>query len=165
MSDNTVVSEFQQFVKLRDLPKLHPETTNITGITQAQVDAGATLGETLKRYHAWLEENSVLDSKRFTFATCGDWDLGKMLPKQCTQEGVERPKYFDEWINVKEVFSKFYSMKRQVSGMAAMLKYLKMDLLGRHHSGIDDCRNIARIIQHIVKEGCVMKNTGKLKLK
>jgi inhibitor of KinA sporulation pathway (predicted exonuclease) len=26
-----------------------------------------------------------------------------------------------------------------------MLKNLKMELIGHHHSGIDDCRNITRI--------------------
>ena len=29
--------------------------------------------------------------------------------------------------------------------MAGMLGTLKMDLLGRHHCGLDDTRNIARI--------------------
>jgi len=34
-----------------------------------------------------------------------------------------------------------------------MLTVCGLELLGRHHSGIDDCNNIARIIQHLVSKG------------
>jgi len=37
--------------------------------------------------------------------------------------------------------------------MASMLEILKIPLDGRHHSGIDDCRNIAKISQRMVKDG------------
>lgn len=36
--------------------------------------------------------------------------------------------------------------------MAAMLNILKLGLEGRHHSGIDDCKNIARIVERLRSE-------------
>uniref|UniRef100_A0A7S4KAW0 Exonuclease domain-containing protein n=2 Tax=Odontella aurita TaxID=265563 RepID=A0A7S4KAW0_9STRA len=39
--------------------------------------------------------------------------------------------------------------------MAGMLRELGMELRGRHHSGIDDCRNIARICERMLKDGWV----------
>jgi len=30
--------------------------------------------------------------------------------------------------------------------MVAMLNYLNLELEGRHHSGIDDAKNIARVV-------------------
>lgn len=37
--------------------------------------------------------------------------------------------------------------------MAGMLGQLGLSLEGRHHSGIDDCRNIWRIIQQLLEKG------------
>ena len=37
--------------------------------------------------------------------------------------------------------------------MDGTLKKLKMELEGRHHSGIDDCKNILRIIQRMRSDG------------
>ena len=53
-------------------------------------------------------------------------------------------KKFGEWINIKSEFSNHYQTKMR--GMAGMLKYLRLELVGRHHSGIDDCRNISSIV-------------------
>ena len=38
-------------------------------------------------------------------------------------------------------------------GMVRMLNMLGLRLVGRHHSGIDDCRNIARIVQRMIQAG------------
>jgi 2'-phosphotransferase len=43
--------------------------------------------------------------------------------------------------------------RRQGLGMAAMLDTLNLPLIGRHHSGIDDSRNIARIFLELVRRG------------
>lgn len=38
-----------------------------------------------------------------------------------------------------------------------MVKNLGMRFEGRPHSGIDDARNIARILQKMVQDGCEIK--------
>lgn len=43
-----------------------------------------------------------------------------------------------------------------------MLTVLKMELQGHHHSGIDDCRNIARIVVRMVEDGCPFAVTTEL---
>merc|ERR1719453_2079952 len=40
---------------------------------------------------------------------------------------------------------------RRAGGMAEMLSTLGMELIGRHHSGIDDARNIARILVELLR--------------
>jgi len=42
--------------------------------------------------------------------------------------------------------------------MAGMLNYLRLPLEGRHHSGIDDCRNISRIARQMLKDGASFEN-------
>ena len=39
--------------------------------------------------------------------------------------------------------------------MMYMLRYLGLQLQGRHHSGIDDCHNITHICQVMLHEGWV----------
>lgn len=59
------------------------------------------------------------------------------------------PFIFKNWINIKQNFSETYNTK--CMGMTKMLEYLKMKLIGHHHSGIDYTRNIARIMIKINK--------------
>ena len=40
-----------------------------------------------------------------------------------------------------------------------MLNLLDMELIGKHHSGIDDCRNTANILIKMLKEGSMVKTT------
>lgn len=81
-----------------------------------------------------------------------------MLPEQLAYTATVRrdfdptiPSPLDCWVNVKKSFNKHYK-RRKTSGMAAMLNILKLGLEGRHHSGIDDCKNIARIVERLRSE-------------
>ena len=57
-------------------------------------------------------------------------------------------------INIKTAFQEQYGYKHP-KGMAKMLGALKMNLEGRHHSGIDDCGNILRIARKMLDDGWV----------
>lgn len=85
------------------------------------------------------------------FVTCGDWDLLRMLPTQLKREAIKTNNYFKKWINIKHSFTDHY--KTKAYGMTGMLEYLKLELIGRHHSGIDDSRNIARIAVRMMADG------------
>lgn len=61
------------------------------------------------------------------------------------------PPPMDRWINIKTSFARQYQLKK-AKGMAGMLNYAKMELEGKHHSGIDDCRNISRIVTKMREE-------------
>jgi inhibitor of KinA sporulation pathway (predicted exonuclease) len=45
--------------------------------------------------------------------------------------------------------------------MTNMLSKLGLELQGRHHSGLDDCRNIGRVLVELVKRGGKPKGTGR----
>ena len=53
-------------------------------------------------------------------------------------------------------------MNAPPAGMARMLKVLRLTLHGRHHSGIDDCKNITQIVVTLLKKKTPMKATGRL---
>lgn len=44
--------------------------------------------------------------------------------------------------------------------MVPMLHQLEMQVLGTHHVGIDDTRNIARVLQRLIIDGAVVQLTG-----
>lgn len=143
--DNKVVSEIQNYVKPKE--KVSKFCTELTGITQATVDNGVTLSKAVQEHDKWVRENDAYDAY---VVTCGNWDLGTMLPKQCSMN--DTPEYLRQWINIKDEFQYFYNTSKPM-GMAGMLKYLKIPLVGKHHSGIDDCRNLSKIWIRMVNDG------------
>ena len=95
-------------------------------------------------------KEGLLDKKvNFCFVTCGDWDLKTGLPCQCAYQNLEYAWYLKKWINIKTYFASIVGKKGW--GMASMLKDLGLQLEGRHHSGIDDSRNIAKILKELAR--------------
>ena len=143
------VSEIQLYCKPLDVLTLKPFCTKLTGITQETVDTGMNFPQAMLRHYSWLltECNQDLDS--VVIVTCGAWDLNTVFPRETRRWNIPNPQpIYKRFVNLKTEFAKLYGFKRQ-RGMAEMLEHLKISLDGRHHSGIDDCKNIAKILQHM----------------
>ncbi|CAN6221320.1 unnamed protein product [Urochloa humidicola] len=63
-----------------------------------------------------------------------------------------------EWINLKDIYLNFYS--RRATGMMTMMRELQMPIVGSHHLGIDDSKNIARVVQRMLADGAVIQITA-----
>jgi len=156
-----VDATFHEYVRPVENPTLTGFCTSLTGIEQHTVDVADTFPGVWTRFQAFLKEHGVYDKpEEYSFITCGNWDLKTMLPNQLelsqsdhglSKSGILLPPYND-WINLKAAFRKHKQLRHDRS-MASMLKLLKLELEGRHHSGIDDCKNILRIIQDLRKMG------------
>lgn len=59
-----------------------------------------------------------------------------------------RCRRFTQHINLKEEFASV--MRVKPCGMSTALKIANLPLVGTHHRGIDDARNIARLAQLIL---------------
>lgn len=157
--------KFHHYVR----PVVYPELTDfcceLTGIIQSMVEDQPTLPETLKMFDEFLESAHLKRGMNSScaFVTCGNWDLAAMLPGQCKYLGIQVPDYFKQWINVKEIYARF--MGHYPRGMMSMLDGLQLKHVGRHHSGIDDCQNIANIVRELICRGAVFEITGENKLK
>ena len=139
-------SVFHSYVQPTIHTKLNPVCTEITGITQDMVTGQPTLPEVLRMLDDWMRAEKLLDKDVKTcFATCGDWDLKTGLPVQCKYQNIQYPDYLRKWINVKDSFRTIIGRKGH--GMKTMLEDLGLELDGRHHSGIDDSKNIAKILK------------------
>ncbi|KAI8465608.1 MAG: ribonuclease H-like domain-containing protein [Monoraphidium minutum] len=149
-----VVAEFQSYARPVVNPRLTRFCTQLTGITQATVDAAPAFKHVLWRAQEFLEEQGLaqqLRNQEAVFVTCGDWDLGTGLRKQCELSGTKVPNYMQRWLNIKAEYALHYG--RPARGMVEMLEELGIPLEGRHHSGIDDTRNTARVLTRMLRDG------------
>ncbi len=150
-------SEFHTYVQPIIHPRLNSKCTEITGITQGMVDGKPILPDVLKQLDDWMKSEGLLSPKvKFIFVTCGDWDLKSGISTNCDYLKLEYQDYLKRWINIKTYFGDL--MGKKGFGMKSMLEDLGLSLDGRHHSGIDDCRNITKILVTLIKRGSSLRN-------
>ena len=148
------IARFQQFVKPLNNPCVSDFCTELTGITQKQVNNGIDLKSAIEAHLKWITD--ITKSKNVTIVTCGDWDLNKMLPLDLKNISYEPNELYARYANIKDLFKIATGIKG--TGMKKMLDKLNLNIEGRHHSGIDDCHNIARIFIELVKKGLSKQN-------
>jgi len=156
-SSRAIVGEFRTYVKPVCHPILTAFCTRLTGITQESVDDAPRWPEALAQAQAWLDMTLAEHNlESCTLVTCGDWDLNTMIVKQCAVSGEHVPERFRHWLNIKELFR--HVIMKSARGMKDMLQELRLPLEGHHHSGLDDSRNIAKILIELLRRGAVIED-------
>ena len=145
------VSRKQLFVKPLINPTVSKFCHKLTGITQKQVDNGICIKTALSQHLKWL--TGISETNRITIVTHGDWDLKTMLPMDLKNYPAfgDLDEIYMRYVNIKDLFHQITGIKG--TGMVKMLAHLKLKQEGRHHSGIDDCHNIARMFMKLVDKG------------
>ncbi|XP_028264834.1 ERI1 exoribonuclease 2 [Parambassis ranga] len=176
-STGEVESEFHTYVQPQEHPILSQFCTELTGITQMQVEAGIPLQICLSRFTRWLQnlqlERGVVfpnkqqkssgplpSQKLCTFLTWSDWDLGVCLQYECKRKQLHKPDVLNSWIDLRSTYRLFYDKKPK--GLNGALQDLGIQFAGREHSGLDDARNTAHLAARMMRDGCVMKITRSL---
>lgn len=116
--------------------------TELTTLTQGQVEQGVTFGEACE-----ILRKDFLSHRR-VFASYGDYDR-KMFERQCDLYKVPYP-FGPRHLNVKTLASLAFRSPQELS-MPEALQWCGMDLDGTHHRGDDDARNIARILAEVLQ--------------
>ncbi|CAK9175252.1 unnamed protein product [Ilex paraguariensis] len=138
------------------------------GVDRVWHDTAISFNEVIQQFEAWMAQHHLWRKElnerlnRAAFVTCGNWDLKTKVPQQCKVSRMKLPSYFTEWINLKDVYLNFY--QRRATGMLTMMKELQIPLLGSHHLGIDDTKNIARMLQHMLTDGALLQITARRNL-
>ena len=144
-------------------------------LLQDMVDFEDDFTGVFNKFVTWLEDRKLVPRNEtnyneeqlntFTFITCGDWDLNYMLPNQCATSQIELPTYFLQWANVKQSFA-LSNNGNFPRSLSQMLSELGLSFEGRQHSGIDDVKNIVKIVKKLAKERCyVFENTRQVQIK
>ncbi|NXA24157.1 ERI2 exoribonuclease, partial [Ibidorhyncha struthersii] len=174
-STGEIESEFHTYVQPQEHPILSEFCTELTGITQNQVDEGVPLNICLSQFLKWIQKiqkekkiifssdtpsHSTTEAKPCTFVTWTDWDLGVCLQYECKRKQLRKPDILNSWIDLKATYRAFYN--RKPKGLSGALQDLGIAFAGREHSGLDDSRNTAHLAWRLICDGCVLKITKSL---
>lgn len=137
-----IISEYQSFVQPVQNIILTDFCTELTTIQQKDVDNALLFPVVIRQFITWLQaiENPI-------FCSWGNYDKGQ-LRQDCSYHKAQYP-FSDEHINIKNEFSKQQRFKKRY-GMKAALKKANVPLEGRHHRGIDDARNMVKLMPYIM---------------
>ncbi|MBW4695851.1 MAG: exonuclease domain-containing protein [Lyngbya sp. HA4199-MV5] len=137
-----ITDEFQTFIKPIRYPILTKLCKSLTSITQEQVDQAPGYVEASVLLKQWLSNypNAV-------FGSWGDYDRNQF--KQDSKfHNVPFPIAYPH-VNLKQLFSEAQGLPKRY-GMAEALQLARIALEGTHHRGIDDARNIAKLLPFIL---------------
>ncbi|KAF8803549.1 hypothetical protein BYT27DRAFT_7109456 [Phlegmacium glaucopus] len=174
-----LVDEFRALVRPTWRPTLSAFCTQLTGITQAQVDAAPLFPEVLVKLEAFLVRNGLIDAQtgkrlvQFCWCSDGPFDVRDFVVKQCFISKMKIPAWFRgdvldvrtlvvQSILISDVcLNSAHAANRRSMNIPAQLKALGLPAFeGRQHSGIDDSRNIAKIITELARRDvCLFPNT------
>ncbi|GER43067.1 3'-5' exoribonuclease 1 [Striga asiatica] len=140
------------------------------GVDRVWHDTAIKFDEVIEQFETWLKKDRGGQIQLWredgdgrlngaAFVTCGNWDLKTKVPQQCEVSGMKLPPYFMEWINLKDIYLNFYN--RRAPGMMSMMRELQISPLGSHHLGIDDSKNIARVLRRLLTDGAILQLTAR----
>jgi inhibitor of KinA sporulation pathway (predicted exonuclease) len=148
----TFVSEFQAFVKPVRHPILSEFCQELTSITQEQIDRAPTYQKVISRFKQWQSSYP-----NFIFGSWGDYDR-KQFEQDSKFHRIPYP-ISSEHVNLKQLFTDNQGLPKRY-GMAQALELAGLELIGTHHRGIDDARNIARLMPYILARAKIGSPTG-----
>jgi inhibitor of KinA sporulation pathway (predicted exonuclease) len=136
-----IESEFQAFVRPVRHPELTAFCTDLTGITQNDVASAPQFAEVLEAMKEWMYtfEDSL-------FGSWGDYDRTQ-FQQDCEYHAIGYP-FRSAHLNLKAEFSRTVGLKKKL-GLAEALRYHGLDFEGSHHRGLDDVKNIARVVRRV----------------
>ena len=139
-----IVDEFQIFIKPLRHPVLTEFCLHLTSITQHQVDKAPTFPDAIKLWQPWLSQFD-----KTIFGSWGDYDR-KQLQQDSKHHHIDLPyPVSSNHVNLKEIFSSTQGLNKRY-GMVQALNLGNIALTGTHHRGIDDARNISKLLPYIL---------------
>lgn len=121
---------------------ISPFCTELTTITPEMIEQNGIL---------FQEALKILKKEYNTQSRCwasfGAYDM-KQFQRQCTAMNVGYP-FGPSHINVKTLFALKNKLGHE-TGMDGALKFLGIPLEGTHHRGVDDAKNIAKILSNLL---------------
>ncbi|KRZ11973.1 3'-5' exoribonuclease 1, partial [Trichinella zimbabwensis] len=123
-------------------PVLSEFCTRFTGIKQENVNSAPLFPEVFKHFLQWIKIET--DGKSVAFVTDGNQDIATFLQKQLLYFNLDIPEELRSWIDIKESFSVIFNIT--LMKLSEMLNVIGLQFEGTKHSGMDDAKNISRIV-------------------
>lgn len=121
--------------------EISPFCTELTTLTQAQVDRGVTFD----RACTILRRRYI--SRDRPWASYGDYDR-RMFERQCQERCIDYP-LSPTHLNVKNLFALINGLRREV-GLLRAMQLFQLPLEGVHHRGVDDAWNTGLLLAKLL---------------
>lgn len=133
-----VLDDRQIYVKPQWHATLSNFCTDLTGIQQQEVDQSPPLKDALELLKNWISKHSIT-----IWGSWGKFDQRHFSTETRIKE-LQNPLEPLQHINIKQLFAR---KRGHRVGLARAIQLSGLEFIGRHHSGIDDARNIAQILE------------------
>ncbi|KAJ3192065.1 3'-5' exoribonuclease 1 [Irineochytrium annulatum] len=171
--------EFRRYVRPVINPKLSGFCVELTGIRQEDVDGAAEWAEVLGEMEVWVqelieayykdrsEEIPAAPTSTPVFITDGPWDIDRFVTLQSRHSSLPLPPLMRSYIDLRRLWSVTHPSpsngeRWRRPGIVGMLGELGLEFEGRQHCGLDDTRNIARIVVGLMERGVTFeRNAGR----
>lgn len=136
-----VERSFSTFVRPVKNPLLTNFCTRLTSITQSDVDSAPTFPEACKLVDQWLGS-----TRGVVWGSWGNYDR-RQLEMERERHGAA-PAFLDTpHVNLKRPWRKTNQVKSK--GLGKALRFHGLEFEGSAHRGVDDARNVARLLKYI----------------
>jgi 3'-5' exoribonuclease 1 len=132
--------EYQGFLRPVRFPELSEFCTRLTGIVQADVDGAEPFAQAFPRFLAWIGDPSSV-----RFASWGNYDRNQFV-RDCERHDLPYP-FAEDHLNLKHHCSAKLGIKP--AGLEQALRRAGLVFEGSHHRGLDDARNIWRVLRAV----------------
>lgn len=139
-SKGRLLDTFQSFVRPVLNVRLTHFCTELTTITQAQVDEAEPFNLVAPRFKEFVEKHAELDS---IWGSWGNYDRVQ-FEHDAARHRVENPVAHLPHMNFKKRFAKQRRIKQV--GMMKALEIAGIEHTGAHHRGLDDAINISNLV-------------------
>ncbi|MEM8863414.1 MAG: 3'-5' exonuclease [Chloroflexota bacterium] len=136
------VDEFSIFIRPVINPILSDFCTRFTSIKQSDVAGANTFPKAFEIFFDWI------GPEPFVWYSWSDYDR-KRLMDDLVYHKQPIPAQLHNHQDLKKLYADAEKLPKHV-GMRRALKYLQIDYLGRQHRGIDDAKNTAEILKHVL---------------
>ncbi len=140
--DLNYVSEFDEFVKPIINPILTKFCTELTSISQENINSADTFPIVLKRFINWMGP----DIENRMLVSWGDYDK-RQFKRDCSLHNLKSD-WIGNHLNCKKFFSKHMKTTR-LYGLSNAISLIGESFSGTHHRGIDDAKNVVTIMRYI----------------
>ena len=124
-------------------PALSEFCTRLTSITQEMVDEAPTFPGAIQAMNIWLDDLR----KNFIWCSWGNYDR-LHLEAQSQEHNAQPAVLRFPHLNLKRIWRRATGQKKK-NGLAHALAFHNLDFEGHHHRGVDDARNMVRVLPHM----------------
>ncbi len=135
----SVIDELQLYVQPTTHPTVTPFCIELTGIEQETVNHAPLLKAALSQLTCFLEKNSPI-----AWGSWGKFDA-RQFEVETANKSLPNPLTSMSHHNIKQLFAR---KRGHRVGLARAVQLSGLSFHGRHHSGLDDARNIGQLIDH-----------------